>query len=73
VKHPKPTHLLLLFSLASHLSAQANSHGSGPVGNLRIHSRAALVDVLVTDHTGTPVTGLTREAFTVTEQVPLSA
>jgi VWFA-related protein len=35
---------------------------------LRINSRAVLVDVIVTDRSGKPVTGLKQDAFTVTEQ-----
>jgi VWFA-related protein len=36
--------------------------------SLRVNSRAVLLDVLVTDHKGVPVTGLAKEAFTVVEQ-----
>ena len=39
-----------------------------PSSTLRINSRAVLVDVIVTDRKGNPVTGLKRDAFTVTEQ-----
>ena len=35
---------------------------------LQINSRAVLVDVIVTDSAGNPVTGLPKSAFTVTEQ-----
>jgi len=35
---------------------------------LKINTRAVLVDVLVSDHNGAPVTGLRQDAFTVTEQ-----
>src|SRR5579862_6280110 len=35
---------------------------------LRVNSRAVLVDVMVSDSSGKPVTGLSRDAFTVTEQ-----
>ena len=35
---------------------------------LRINSRSVLVDVVVTDKSGRPVTGLSRDAFAVTEQ-----
>jgi len=41
---------------------------SSPTSTLRINSRAVLVDLIVTDRKGNPVTGLTRDAFTVTEQ-----
>ena len=35
---------------------------------LRVNSRAVLVDVIVNDSSGKPVTGLSRDAFSVTEQ-----
>ena len=35
---------------------------------LRVSSRAVLVDVLVSDRSGQPVTGLKQDAFTITEQ-----
>jgi VWFA-related protein len=71
VKNPTPTFLLLVSMAsygASYGAGQGNPAASGPGPNLRINSRAVLVDVLVTDHKGAPVTGLNREAFTVTEQ-----
>jgi VWFA-related protein len=71
VKHSTATFLLLVTTAtygASFGTAQGNPVASGPAPNLRINSRAVLVDVLVTDHKGAPVTGLNREAFTVTEQ-----
>lgn len=39
-----------------------------PKTTLQINSRAVLVDVIVTDSLGKPVTGLRKDAFTVTEQ-----
>lgn len=39
-----------------------------PETSLRFTSRAVLVDVVVTDSSGKPVTGLSRDAFSVTEQ-----
>jgi VWFA-related protein len=36
--------------------------------SLRINSKAVLVDVIVTDRNGKPVTGLKKDAFTVKEQ-----
>jgi len=39
-----------------------------PVPTVRIDSRAVLVDVVVTDKNGKPVTGLKQVAFMVTEQ-----
>ena len=39
-----------------------------PLSTLHINSRSVLVDVVVTDKSGQPVTGLTRDAFTVSEQ-----
>ncbi|MGA8742556.1 MAG: VWA domain-containing protein [Terracidiphilus sp.] len=35
---------------------------------LRVNSRAVLVDVIVSDSSGKPVTGLSKDAFSVTEQ-----
>ena len=35
---------------------------------LRVNSKAVLVDVIVSDSSGKPITGLSRDAFTVTEQ-----
>lgn len=39
-----------------------------PATTLSVTSRAVLVDVIVTDSSGKPVTGLSSDAFTVTEQ-----
>jgi VWFA-related protein len=51
------------------LLAQSQAPGSGPEqAPLRVTSRAVLVDVVVTDHKGEPVTALKRDDFTVTEQ-----
>ncbi|MGA9668154.1 MAG: VWA domain-containing protein [Terracidiphilus sp.] len=55
--------------VASPMVAQSN--GSEPGSSettLHITSRAVLVDVIVTDKSGKPVTGLKQDAFTVTEQ-----
>jgi VWFA-related protein len=57
--------LCLVFPGISHPQAPEPS-ASGP--NLQITSRAVLLDVVVTDRTGRPVTGLKKGAFTVTEQ-----
>lgn len=48
------------------LPAQENPTGSDTT--LRINSRAVLVDVIVTDKSGNPVTGLKKGAFTITER-----
>lgn len=50
------------------LSQTGNAGPDSPVSTLRIHSRAVLVDVLVTDRDGKPVKGLKQDAFHVTEQ-----
>ena len=51
------------------LSAQtASPDANAPASPLRIESRAVLVDVIVTDRSGKPVTGLKQDAFGVTEQ-----
>jgi VWFA-related protein len=55
------------------IAAPILAHGQNPENDtsaptLRVTSRAVLLDVLVTDHDGTPVTGLKQEAFHVIEQ-----
>jgi VWFA-related protein len=52
--------------LAQTVTPNANTSTSTPT--LQITSRAVLVDVVVTDRNGKPVTGLKRDAFTVMEQ-----
>lgn len=42
--------------------------GNEPATTLRVTSRAVLVDVIVSDRGGKPVTGLFKDAFSVTEQ-----
>src|ERR1035437_6509956 len=60
---------IALIGLAVPLVAQtAAPDANTPIPPLRINSRAVLVDVIVTDSTGKPVTGLPKSAFTVTEQ-----
>jgi VWFA-related protein len=53
---------------AGPLLAQTNPEPGAPTASLRINTRAVLLDVLVTDRNGTPVTGLKQDAFNVTEQ-----
>ena len=60
---------LTLISLSAPLLSQtATPEADTASSTLRINSRAVLVDVIVTDKKGNPVTGLTRDAFTATEQ-----
>lgn len=60
---------IALIGLALPLWAQtAVPDGNNPMSALRVNSRAVLVDVVVTDGKGKPVTGLKQDAFTVTEQ-----
>ena len=54
--------------LASAISVFSQDKPSDPEASLRVNSRAVLVDVIVTDHEGNPVTGLGKDAFLVTEQ-----
>jgi VWFA-related protein len=55
--------------VASSLIAQNTAPApTAPATTLRITSRAVVVDVTVTDRNGKPVTGLKREAFSVSEQ-----
>jgi VWFA-related protein len=58
-----------LISVSTSLLAQSPGPPSSDAQTtLRVSSRAVLVDVLVTDHKGNPVTGLKQDDFTVTEQ-----
>jgi VWFA-related protein len=58
-----------VISVSTSLPGQApGSPSSEAQTTLRVSSRAVLVDVLVTDHKGKPVTGLRKDDFTVTEQ-----
>src|SRR6266496_3309517 len=58
-----------LMGLALPLLAQtATPDANTPISTLQINSRAVLVDVIVTDSSGKPVTGLPEDAFAVTEQ-----
>jgi VWFA-related protein len=50
------------------LAQQPVSESAPPRSSLRITARAVLVDVIVTDSSGNPVTGLARDAFTASEQ-----
>lgn len=62
--------LVTVCAFAGSLSQASQSRESGPDAGstLRITSRAVLVDVIVTDRSGRPVTGLKQEAFSVNEQ-----
>lgn len=66
MKHSRLIPTLAVLSLA--LPALAQTRPEEPQTTLRINSRAVLVDVIVTDRSGKPVTGLNKEAFTVSEQ-----
>ena len=58
-----------VISVSTSLLAQSpGAPSSDAQTTLRVSSRAVLVDVLVTDHKGNPVTGLKQDDFTVTEQ-----
>jgi VWFA-related protein len=60
---------IALIGLAVPLLAQTAVPGENtPISTLRINSRAVLLDVIVTDSSGKPITGLPKDAFTVTEQ-----
>jgi len=60
---------LALTGLALPLPGQtAAPDANTSTSTLRINSRAVLVDVIVTDRSGKPVTGLKQDAFTITEQ-----
>jgi VWFA-related protein len=57
-----------LLGLAAPLMAQGGATPQESGATLHIESRAVLVDVIVTDQHGNPVTGLKQDAFSVTEQ-----
>ncbi|KAA6464540.1 VWA domain-containing protein [Acidobacteria bacterium AB60] len=59
---------LVAIVLTQTASTFAQNAPADPDTTLRVNSRAVLIDVLVTDRGGNPVTGLKRENFTVTEQ-----
>jgi VWFA-related protein len=56
----------MFLSLACAIPAMGQADESATT--LRVNSRAVLVDVIVTDSSGKPVTGLSRDAFSVKEQ-----
>jgi VWFA-related protein len=68
-KNAKSFLLVALFTIVMPLSSQtATSDANTASATLQINSRAVLVDVIVMDRSGKPVTGLKQDAFTVTEQ-----
>lgn len=66
MKRSFPSLAAIVLACAGPLVAQDTVSDSG--ATLRLNSRAVLVDVIVTDRDGKPVTGLTKDAFRVTEQ-----
>jgi VWFA-related protein len=59
----------VLIGLAVPLIAQsAAPDANTPMSPLQMVSRAVLIDVVVSDSSGKPIMGLTKDAFTVTEQ-----
>jgi VWFA-related protein len=61
--------LVVVLCLIVPLPAQTTAPDANAASStLRINSRSVLVDVVVTDKSGKPVTGLTRDAFAVSEQ-----
>ncbi|MGC2615640.1 MAG: VWA domain-containing protein [Terracidiphilus sp.] len=63
------TVVLVSFSTVLSLFGQSNEPDpSRSQTVIHVESRAVLVDVIVTDSSGKPVTGLPKDAFTVTEQ-----
>lgn len=69
-----PALLLALAATPAHPPAQSPppaappSAAPGPQSTISVTSREVLVDVLVTDHHGKPITGLKQSDFSVTEQ-----
>jgi len=69
VKKANPFLLISLFVFAMPLYSQtAASDTNTSMSTLQINSRAVLVDVIVTDRSGKPITGLKQDAFSVSEQ-----
>src|SRR4051794_18442075 len=66
VKRSFSTMVLVAVTCAGPLLAQDAVPDSG--ATLRLNSRAVLVDVIVTDRDGKPVTGLTKDSFRLTEE-----
>ena len=60
--------LVALSDSASLLAQTPASPSSEEQTTLRVSSRAVLVDVLVTDHKGKPISGLKQDDFKVAEQ-----
>lgn len=60
--------LIAAMFLGLNCAAQAMGQVNDAATTLRVSSRAVVVDVVVTDTSGKPVTGLSRDAFTITEQ-----
>jgi VWFA-related protein len=63
--------IALMLSAGALCQAQAQQAGSDAEASsptLRVNARAVVVDVIVTDSSGKPVTGLSRDAFKVTDQ-----
>ncbi len=59
---------LVLAAVSLSLPLAAQDAAPDSEATLRVSSRAVLVDVLVTDRSGQPVTGLKRDSFAVSEQ-----
>jgi VWFA-related protein len=59
-----PFLLISTFSQTQNLAQESQA----PAPRLRVTSRAVVVDVVATDSSGNPVAGLTKDAFTITEQ-----
>jgi VWFA-related protein len=57
-----------LLGFSAVLFAKGGTEPQDSGATLRINSRAVLVDVIVSDSHGNPVTGLKQDAFSVTEQ-----
>jgi len=59
---------IVALSVGSLWGQSENSQAPDAQPTLRVTTRDVLVDVIVTDHSGKPVTGLSRDRFAVTDQ-----
>ncbi len=60
--------LVLASAMAQSQAQQPGQDAEASYPSLQVNARAVVVDVIVTDSSGKPITGLSKDAFAVTEQ-----